>query len=408
MAAETHDNDRRRFLSEAFKGIGTVAVNPLAGGLAVLMGGGALKEAAARDERSRRDGQGGFAFTPLADIAQARGVAAGFQLAEGLHLAPLLRSGEAVNTRGEPLGDGITALCALDVGDAVAERLVLVAAHGAGPDPCLRPRVGLSTLEIMERGGQVRHDLVSPRNRRYGLAATGVLTETPRTDGGFDRADGAPLAPCLDVIATPWGTALALEETGALAELAPRRELLLRRGGLGAHAGARQVDFEAQAGRPLTLRLTDDQGAPVAALKTRAYFDGRVPASNVNLLAAATAVSSAPVEPPSPPVPPPTEPPSLPEPPFPPQSPSSPVKMPSPVKFISQRGAVRWALKQSGSSHSLVRLTADGETHIAALRAAPFSAAGPYRLGALEFFVVWVPTADGGSALFTISSSAAK
>ncbi len=229
------DLDRRKFLTQSGAALGGLIASPRLGLLAVAAG--AAASIAAKGE---------------ADAAQATSGMPRF----------LLRSGEPINSRGQPLGYGIDALATVTVPTAAPGTRIFVVAGHARPRPgCderfARRSVGCSTLEFVREQGRWQHEVASVHNRRWDLE-TPIAIEGARLvpdQAAYRFQEMQPGTDCvLCVAATPWQTVLCGERDGWIVEVNPLSGHAVKRFSLG-RVGALSIELVVQAGVPVAVYM---------------------------------------------------------------------------------------------------------------------------------------------------------
>lgn len=269
----TTDLDRRNFLFRSGATLGGLLASPRLGMLAAV--GGAI---AASEEAS-------------SSASQAK-----FQAQEE---RLLLRSGEPINTRGQPFGQQVTAAVTLAAPTAKqGERLFFVAGHGssksfvedAAQDATaerLRLRgTGISIVEFQfdPQKKTWRHIVGSLHNRRWD-GETAIPLEGARlgSDGKLFREQSllAGTGEISAMVALPWQTVLAAEREGWLVEVNPATGLAVKRFSLG-RLGAISLAVDARPGEPIAIYALGSRC--LFKFVSHQRFDARLVQANASVL----------------------------------------------------------------------------------------------------------------------------
>lgn len=260
-------------------------------------------------------GLGGFLASPRMAVLGALSLLAGSTEMKNSNAAAsnpvlwrkrrLLRSGEPLNTAGQPLGYGVSGIAVVSLPDAVpGHRVAVILTHekgrAQGDQSFLKSDVGISVVELERQPKGWAHVIASAHNRRWDattsipLVGTRLVTEKPSithqqmTVGSFGVSCIRPL---------PWGTVLcgegrfesrfgggsSKESHGWVIEVNPRTGHAVKWLSLGRTSPV-SIAVQAVSGQPVTVYMLGNQGH-LFKFVSHQRFDGHQPMSYHSTLA---------------------------------------------------------------------------------------------------------------------------
>ncbi|MBI3542464.1 MAG: hypothetical protein HY075_04215 [Deltaproteobacteria bacterium] len=246
---------------------------------------------------------GGALVNPKLGVFAAAAAAAGAIAGRGATAAEtgavhevrrLLRSGEPINSRGQPFGHDVTALALVSAPAAdPTSRVLVVAGHGSPRPGCeeriARKTVGISVVELeyekTAKSARWRHEVASEHNRRWDLDTPipmdGARMAPDEPAFRVQRVD-APVGAIACVAATPWQSVLCAERGGWIVEVHAVSGTAIRRLSLG-RVDAVSIAVRAEAGKAIVVELESARGGTFKFVSHQ-RFDPRLPQGNVQSL----------------------------------------------------------------------------------------------------------------------------